>query len=61
VFLAWALVQAASNADVLSTFAAPFGPLAVVLVVGALAGVLAAFRPARRAARLDVLAAIAGP
>jgi putative ABC transport system permease protein len=31
----------------------------VVLVVGAAAGALAAIRPARRAARLDVLEAIA--
>ena len=61
VFLAWALVQAASNAEVLSTFAAPLGSLAVVLVAGGLAGVLAGLRPARRAARLDVLTAIASP
>ena len=33
--------------------------LVVVLVAGGVAGVLAAVRPARRAARLDVLAAIA--
>jgi putative ABC transport system permease protein len=37
----------------------PFGTLAVVLVVGGLAGVLAAAWPARRAARLDVLQALA--
>ena len=61
MFLAWALVQAASNAEVLSTFAAPVGPLVVVLVAGGLAGVLAGLRPARRAARLDVLTAIATP
>lgn len=35
------------------------GSLVVVLVAGAAAGVLAALRPARRAARLDVLGAIA--
>ena len=61
VFLAWALVQAASNAEVLSTFAAPVGSLVVVLVAGGLAGVLAGLRPARRAARLNVLTAIATP
>jgi ABC-type lipoprotein release transport system permease subunit len=33
--------------------------LAVVLVLGALVGVVASVRPARRAARLDVLEAIA--
>ncbi|MGH9223929.1 MAG: ABC transporter permease, partial [Acidimicrobiales bacterium] len=59
VFLAWALVQAATEAEVLSRFAAPLGPLMVVLVAGGVAGVLAALRPARRAARLDVLGAIA--
>ena len=59
VFLAWALVQAATGAEVLSQFAAPVGQLTVVLVAGGVAGVLAALRPARRAARLDVLGAIA--
>jgi putative ABC transport system permease protein len=58
VFLGWALVQAASAAG-FATFAAPAGQLAVVLVAGAVAGVLAGLGPARRAARLDVLAAIA--
>ena len=58
VFLGWALVQAAS-AEGLATFAAPAGQLTVVLAAGAVAGVLAGWRPARRAARLDVLAAIA--
>jgi ABC-type antimicrobial peptide transport system permease subunit len=33
--------------------------MAVVLALGALVGVVAAVRPARRAAKLDVLAAIA--
>ena len=59
VFLAWALVQAASGADFVNTFAAPVAQLVVVLVVGGIAGVVAGLRPARRAARLDVLAAIA--
>jgi putative ABC transport system permease protein len=57
VFLGWALVRAAGQ-DV-SVFAAPLGRLGVVLVVGAMAGVLAGIRPARRAARLNVLRAIA--
>lgn len=39
--------------------AAPVGQLVAIVAVGALAGVLAAIRPARRAARLDVLDAIA--
>jgi putative ABC transport system permease protein len=58
VFLGWALVQAAS-ASGFATFAAPAGQVAVVLVAGAVAGLLAGLGPARRAARLDVLAAIA--
>jgi putative ABC transport system permease protein len=57
VFLGWAMVRAAST-DI-GSFAAPAGRLLVVLAVGAAVGVLAAVRPARRAARLDVLAAIA--
>jgi putative ABC transport system permease protein len=38
----------------------PVGTLVILLVVAALAGVIAAQLPARRAARLDVLAALAG-
>ena len=37
----------------------PVGTLAILLVVAALAGLLAAQLPARRAARLDVLGALA--
>lgn len=58
VFLGWALVQAAA-ARGFATFAAPAGQLGVVLVAGAVAGVLAGLGPARRAAKLDVLRAIA--
>lgn len=60
VFLGWALVRAAGAEEGLSAFAVPTGTLVVVLALGALAGVLAGVRPARRAARLDVLGAIAG-
>jgi putative ABC transport system permease protein len=41
------------------TFAIPAGSLVVLTIVAALAGVLAAVIPARRAARLDVLTALA--
>jgi putative ABC transport system permease protein len=58
VFLGWALVKAAASEGVGTFSAAPL-QLVVVAVVGGLAGVLAARRPAKRAARLDVLAAIA--
>ena len=40
-------------------FDAPVVPLVVILVLAAAAGVVAAMRPARRAARLDMLQAIA--
>jgi putative ABC transport system permease protein len=60
LFLGWALVQAVGTATGgLGVFALPVGPLVVVLAAGAVAGVLAGLRPARRAARLDLLAAIA--
>jgi putative ABC transport system permease protein len=38
--------------------ALPLGTLVVLLVLGALAGVLAAIAPARRASRVDVLRAL---
>jgi putative ABC transport system permease protein len=57
VFLGWALVAAAGVDTARLTL--PFGQLALVLGAGAVAGILAGVRPARRAARLDVLAAIA--
>ncbi len=62
LFLGWALVEAASNGTgdmIAPTFSAPVGQLAVLLVVGAIAGVLAGLRPARRAAKLPVLQAVA--
>lgn len=57
-FAGWALVRAAGSAD-LTTVSLPTTQLVVFLLVGAVAGVLAGIRPARRAARLDVLTAIA--
>jgi putative ABC transport system permease protein len=59
VFLGWGLVHAAGSAQGAGVFSLPYGRIAIVLVVGAVAGLLAAIRPARRAARLDVLTAIA--
>ena len=43
----------------LEVISVPWGQLAVFLVLSVVIGVLAAFFPARRAARLDVLRAIA--
>jgi putative ABC transport system permease protein len=58
-FLGWALLRALAADEGVGVFAAPIGQLVIVLAFGALVGLLAAVRPARRAARLDVLAAIA--
>jgi putative ABC transport system permease protein len=60
VFLGWALMKAlGSTEEDLSVFALPVGQLLVVLALGALVGVIAAWRPARRASKLDILDAIA--
>lgn len=59
-FLGWVLVKASDGAsDTAFAFALPPARLAVVALVGVTAGALAGLRPARRAARLDVLRAIA--
>ena len=58
LFLGWAMVDTLAD-EGFTTFAVPTGQLALVLVLGALVGAVAAIRPARRAARLDVLEAIA--
>ncbi|MCX5418723.1 ABC transporter permease [Streptomyces sp. NBC_00078] len=59
-FLGWVLVKAADGAgDSAFAFAIPPVQLVIVALVGLAAGALAGLRPARRAARLDVLRAIA--
>ncbi|WP_406516096.1 ABC transporter permease [Streptomyces sp. NBC_00873] len=59
-FLGWVLVKASENAgDTSFAFALPPARLLVVALVGITAGAPAGWRPARRAARLDVLRAIA--
>jgi len=58
VFFGWAVVRAIADTGI-STFSVPLGQLVVYVVVAGLLGVLAAVFPARRAARLNVLAAIA--
>ena len=59
-FLGWVLVKASDGAsDSAFAFAIPPVQLTVVALVGVAAGALAGLRPARRAARLDVLRAIA--
>jgi putative ABC transport system permease protein len=58
-FLAWGVLRALRAQEGFGQFAAPWTALAVILVLAAAAGVVAALRPARRAGRLDILAAIA--
>ena len=55
----WGLVRAISVSEGFATFVPSYTTLGVILVVAAIAGVLAAARPARRAAKRDVLTAIA--
>ncbi len=63
-FTGWSVVRAAAACKSLGPVAitavtVPAAQLVIVLVAGTAAGALAARRPARRAARLDVLTAIA--
>ena len=58
LFLGWALLSTLAG-EGFGSFATPKLSLALVLTLGALAGVVAAVRPAHRAARMDVLSAIA--
>lgn len=58
LFLAWGLVEGLSSELSETSFSAPAGQLVIITVIGGLAGVLAGILPARRAAKMDVLAAI---
>lgn len=57
-FFGWLLVQALQDQFALR-FVFPAGQLLTAVVIAGLAGVIAGVLPARRAARVDVLAAIA--
>ena len=57
VFFAWAFVRALASQGA-AVFSLPYVSLAQIVMLGALAGVLAAAMPARRAAKLDALRAI---
>jgi putative ABC transport system permease protein len=57
ILIAWAITQALSTEGVL--FSPPWLQVVAVFAVGLLAGFAAAVPPARRAARLDILTAIA--
>ena len=58
-FLGWGLMRAINAQEDFGVFEAPVASLAVVLALAAVAGIVAAVRPARRAARLDILDAVA--
>jgi putative ABC transport system permease protein len=55
--VSWSIAQAAAENGL--KYQLPFVALIVLVVLGALAGIVSALLPARRAAKLDVLAAIA--
>jgi putative ABC transport system permease protein len=57
-FFGWALASALESEGI-TTFAYPAGTIVVVVIAGAVLGVVAAIFPARRAAKMDVLRAIA--
>jgi putative ABC transport system permease protein len=57
LFFGWAVVEALKDEGI-SEFAPPGGQLFLVVIIGGIAGVIAAIFPARRAAKLDVLKAV---
>jgi putative ABC transport system permease protein len=56
-FIGWSLFEAIAERN--ATFSLPVIPLVIIVVIGAFAGVLAGWRPARRASRVAILDAIA--
>ena len=58
LFFGWAIVEALKD-EGLNAFVVPVGQLAIIVLIAGLAGVLAAILPARRAAKLNILDAIA--
>lgn len=58
LFLAWGMIRSLASEGI-SGFSAPVGQLVAITVIGAGAGVLAGILPAKRAAKLDVLEAVA--
>jgi putative ABC transport system permease protein len=57
-FLGWAVGRAAAKDDQLDAFSLPIGQLLAIFLIGALVGVLASLRPARRASRIDMRTAL---
>jgi putative ABC transport system permease protein len=60
LFLGWGIVKVTAEAqNIPAPYTVPIGQLIGVLIVGGIVGVLAGWRPARRASKLDILQAIA--
>ena len=60
LFLGWGILAVTANEqDIAAPYTVPIGQIIGVLVVGGVVGTLAGWRPARRAAKLDILDAIA--
>src|SRR5262249_14301580 len=59
VFAGWGLVSALASPYDTTRVSIPAATLVLILAIGGLAGVLASRRPARAAARIDVLTAVA--
>jgi putative ABC transport system permease protein len=58
VVLGWALMRAVQAQEAVARFTLPVDQLVFVAIAGALVGVVAGLRPAARAAKLNILAAI---
>jgi putative ABC transport system permease protein len=58
LFFGWGLVHALAKSTGTTEFSIPYRILVTVVVFGAIAGVVAAVFPSRRAAKLDVLRAV---
>ena len=60
LFLGWGILEVtARSQDFPAPYTIPFGQIIGVLIVGAVVGVVAGWRPARRASKLNILDAIA--
>ena len=57
LFFGWAIVEALKD-EGLKSFVIPWGQLLIIVMIAALAGVVAAILPARRAGKLNILDAI---
>jgi putative ABC transport system permease protein len=57
VFFGWAFVSASDSMGI-TLFKLPYSSLVVIVVLAAVAGMIAAIAPSRRAAKLDVLRAV---